>query len=174
MNGMTRERVAETLRNYRRNVSRWKHLQVLMEEYERWAEEEEQKAMAEDALRGHSLTGMPRAGGTSSPVEDLVGKYMDGYVPPMVRGLREEIEAMRKERESRRRCIRYVDGWLECLPTRERTVIEKQMIEGLQWSEVEKQTEIEFGIPFSRAGLKRMKERGLAKIYAVAGVAESA
>ncbi len=171
---MTQANVDEMLRNYKRNMARCAHLELRMEEYEKLAEEERGKAMAGDALRGQSLTGMPKAGGVRSPVEELVEKYMDGYVPPLEKSIRLDIGAMAREYEKAKRATRYVEGWLGCLPKREKTVIEKQMIEGLLWSEVEKAAEAELGIAFSQAGLKKMRKRGLSAIYEVAGAEKSA
>lgn len=165
---MTPKQVDAILKDYRFCVARRTHLKLRIEEYRRLIQEETKRGMEAEAVRTQTLTGLPRGSGLSSPVEALVEKYIEGYVPPLAQSLMNEKETLEREYEEAGRRIRYAEGWLQCLTPRERIVVEKQMLEGLQWGEVERAAEAAFGYPLSRAGLKRVKERALKQIYRVA------
>ena len=165
---MLPEQIDTMLRGHKACVARCAHLAVYIQELEKDLQREMERALGDEAIKARQYTDIPIGTDISSPVEHLVLKYFDGYVPPHVQDMRAELAELRAEQEQAQRNIRYVEGWLHALTQRERDLIELQVIEGAYWSEVLHRLGEKHGNVFSKSGWRKMKGRAIRKIYQVA------
>lgn len=165
---MTPEQVDMMLRDYKRCAARRAHLNIEIEEMQQDMLRELEIAIGDEAIRPRLLSNTPHGTETGNPVEDLVLKYFDGFTPPIIQGMKDELTAMLHESALCSSCVRYVDGWMSALLERERDVINMQVIEGMYWNEILVKLSQRYGNVFSKGGLRKIKDRALSKIYAIA------
>lgn len=165
---MTREQVESRLKNYRIGKARIAHLEAMIEQYKLRVPRELEEAHNEEAVRAVRYTGMPHGTDIQSPVEDEAEKRLNGEPPQIVKILLRDIHGMERERDELALSIRCVDAWMSGLRERERFVVEMHLMEGECWKDVQRAFGERYGYELTREGLKRMKERALERIYAVA------
>ena len=173
---MTRTQVNEALLNYRAAQGRRGHVEAEIRRIQR-----EIRAVRERLSRNMAsapvsrLVGAPRSTTTAgSPTERLGLALADGRcwasdeARAALQPLEDALARLEREREANRLLAQYVESWLTGLPERERWVIERHIIEGEIWHEVIPQFKTRFGDEVSRDRLKRMQQRALERIYAMA------
>lgn len=152
------------LSEYRQNKARHGHITL---ELARMNAELE-RAIINDALHAQQYSDMPHGTDAGRPVETLVLRYMDGYLPEQVKDWMRERTELKREQKALSVVIGYVDTWLNALSDRERRVIADKLIDGRTWREMEADAQTMYGIPLTVGGLKNIKRRPMQKIYAVA------
>ena len=160
--------VDKLLNDYRTNKARLAELELRNHERREQLCKAYNRAMADDAIQAQQYSGMPHGNAVGSPVEALALRYMDGYLPPIIRAEQADIEREKQEIQRLRLMIRRVDVWLWCLDTRARYVISAQMIDGQTWQRIENGSESVFGFHMTAGGLRKIKQRAMQTIYAVA------
>ena len=172
---MDREQIHAMLREYRARVGRCAHIDTEIRRLEGAIERE--RAQFERDLAAPTvsrLDGMPRGGAGDSRTERIALSLADGSAfagseaQREVRRLESEIARLRRERAERQLGIEYVDSWLSGLPERERWVIERHLIDGEIWHDIITEFNARFTDAVSRDRLKRIQQRALEKIYAMA------
>lgn len=167
---MTRDQVDQYLASYRECVGRAGSLQLSLNaklaEVNQW----KNNLIADAALdTPQREEGMPHGSGVGNPVERIVLKYADGFVPEEIREAEKEAEAMERELESKLKVIYYVEAWLKGLNEREAWMIQHKVIDtDYSWREVIVMYRLQYGEEYSRDALKRMKDRAMEKIYGYA------
>ena len=166
---MQREKIDTMLGAYRENAARAQHLSVRIQALTAMAEE--YKAHATDNLTritpAYSLT--PGGGPVSSKVERLAIMLADGDSPAEIKEIMLDIEAAAAELKEVQTACEFVEAWLQGLQARERYVLTTHIIDGQVWREVITGFNSEFGVIYSRTGLKQILTRALDKIYRIAG-----
>ena len=172
---MTREQVDGMLREYRALIGRCGHIDAEIGRLGRAIEAQrasfERDACAPPVSR---LTGMPRGGAPGDPTARTALMLMDGRAfedSPQrqeIDRLEGEIARLRAEREEKQLRVRFVDSWLSGLPERERWVIERHVIEGEIWHDIIQQFNLRYMDDVSKDRLKRMQQKALGRIYAMA------
>lgn len=160
--------VDELLENYRTNQARFNHLYLDAMKMAIRINEEARRAIADDAMHAQQYKEMPPCGRVSKPVEDLALKYMDGFVPDVLKGWMNESEAMQTELRELETNIVYVDTWLGALNDKERMVITEHMLDGRSLKELEITSARKFGYHMSADGIRVIKRKALQKIYDIA------
>ena len=173
---MDREQINDMLRAYRGRVGRCAHIETEIRRLERRiAEERERYAQELAAPPVSRLDGMPRGGAPfDSRTERVALALADGSAfdaeafQAAVRRLEAEIDRLRAERAEQQLGVAYVESWLSGLPERERWVIERHVIDGEIWHDIITEFNARFDDAVSRDRLKRIQQRALEKIYAMA------
>lgn len=165
---MKPQEVDKLLNEYRTNKARLAELELRVIDRRTRLERAQARALADDAIHAQQYSGMPHGNAVGHPVEDLALKYMDGYMPPMIRDEIADIEAEEHEMNCLRMKIRRVDVWLWCLDPRAKYVIRSQMIDGSTWQTLEDGSDTMFGYHMTAGGLRKIKRRAMQTIYTVA------
>ncbi len=153
---------------YRQNKARLEHITLELARMNDELDSEEERAIINDAMHAQQYSDMPHGTDPGKPVETLVMRYMDGYLPAQVRDWMRERGDLEREQKTLAAVVRYVDTWLNALSLRERRVIEDKLIDGRTWREMEADAQTIYGIPLTVGGLRKLKRRAMQKIYAVA------
>ena len=156
------------LSEYRQNKARHGHITLELARMNVELDAEEERAIINDALHAQQYSDMPHGTDAGKPVETLVMRYLDGYLPAQVKDWMRERTELEREQKALSVVIGYVDIWLNALSDRERQVIEDKLIDGRTWREMEADAQAIYGIPLTVGGLKNIKRRAMQKIYAVA------
>ena len=156
------------LTSYRTNKARLADLEIRLRERSERVARAQETALGDDALRAQQYTGMPHGTGSGRPVEALAIRYLDGYVPPIIRDELADVQRDERETAALRMRVHRVDVWLWCLDTRARYVIVAQMIDGRTWSSLEAESDQYFGFHMTAGGLRKIKRRAMKTIYVVA------
>ena len=166
---MTRERVDEMLHNYREYVGRCKYLMAEIEEINEDLRSLKASSYA-DAVspRGQDLSGMPHGTDVGQPTEQIAIAFASGCKPPYIAELEKIVAGLQAEYKSKHTTVMFVECWLQCLTDRERWVVVQQVIDGVTWREMTTQYEMCFGEGRTRDGLRKLKQKALAKIYKAA------
>ncbi|MBQ9211103.1 MAG: hypothetical protein IJ153_11020 [Clostridia bacterium] len=164
---MTHEQVDAMLAEYRESVGRCGYLEKRIPELAAEIEQEKARLIQEAAQESPSMEpGMPHGSGVGNPVEKIVLRYADGFLPDEIRGMDKELRELRDEYARRQRVIQYVDAWLQGLNEREKWIIIHKVVDvEYSWREVICMYRLQYGEEYSRDALKRIKERALEKIY---------
>ena len=166
---VTHEQVDQMLSQYKNCKGRTGHLELEIArrraELERRINNLVAEAATETPVREE---GMPHGTGVGNPVERIVLKYADGYIPDDLRAEMEELKSAERELHDKQMVIAYVDAWLSGLNDRERWVIEKNAIENYCWREMVDKLRKEFGEIRSKDSVKRLRDRAMEKIYSFA------
>lgn len=166
---MTRDRVDAILKGYRFDVGRCGHLaqeiQMLDVQYKN-----EQADMIHALVSPHpqQLTDMPRGTQVGNPTEKYGIMLASNYATDEMRELEIQILAKQDEYNERKARVVFVQSWLEGLTERERWMIETQVIDGVFWKDVGVQYAQRFGENVSKDTLKRLRDRAMEKVYAMA------
>lgn len=166
---MTVEQVNLILKGYRFDVGRCGHLEVELHHLEKGLAAE-LALITEGAasLQSPVISDMPHGTGISNPTERIGMLVADGWKPEVVKQMEKDIQLLNAEYQTRMRNVKYVDSWLSGLPERERWMIEQQVIDGVFWRDLTALFRIRFGADCSKDTLKRIRERGLMKVYEMA------
>lgn len=168
---MTKADVIQMIESYRNDAARCGHLEVEIAqqgEYLRQA----MANRAEDAAgpQAQQITGMPHGTGVSNPTERIGVALASGYLPDYVRNIEAKLDALKREYDSIRYNVQYVQSWLSGLLDNERFIIQHQMIDRWPWPNVVEAYNAQFGIPLSKDTLRRVKARALNSIFRAAHV----
>lgn len=165
---MLRESIDEMLACFREHSARCEYLKREIPRLEHTAHIM-RKNMVEDSISVTAvLSDIPHGSGVSDPVGRLAEKLADGYVTDHVRQIEEEIAKKRAELQHKSITVEFVPIWLEALNSKERFIVEKQVLDKLFWREVAREYEQQFGEMYSKHGLKAIRDAALAKIYRIA------
>ena len=164
---MTRAQVDEYLAIYRECVGRVGSLELTIQRQREELERRKRNLAADAALESpvHE-EGMPHGSGVGNPVERIVLKYADGFLPPEIIEDEKQLKALEEELKYRKEVVLYVDAWLKGLNEREAWIINHKVIDmDYSWREVIVMYRLQYGEEYSRDALKRIKERAMEKIY---------
>ena len=164
---MTRPQVDEYLSIYRECVGRVGYLELKLSVMRQDVQKIKDNLVADAALETPQREeGMPHGSGVGNPVERIVLKYADGFLPEDVIVAEKELAAAEQELDYRQRVVLCVDAWLKGLNEREAWIIIHKVIDSdYSWREVIVMYRLKYGEEYSRDALKRMKDRALEKIY---------
>ena len=151
--------VDKLLNDYRTNQARFNHLYLDAMNMAIRINAETRRAIASDAMHAQQYKEMPPCGRVSKPVEDLALRYMDGYIPDVLKGWMAESEAMQTELRELETSIVYVDTWLGALTEKERIVITEHMLDGHSLRELEITSAKKFGYHMSADGIRSIKRK---------------
>jgi len=160
--------VDKLLTDYRTNQARFNHLYIDAMNTALQINAEARKAIAEDAIHAQQYKDSPPSGRISKPVEDLAIRYMDGYVPDVLKGWMEESEAMQTELRELETNIMLVDTWLGALSDSERVIVRANKIDGLKWPDITRKSKDLIGEYRSDRTLRSMCKCAMSKIYNIA------
>lgn len=165
---MKQDDVDKLLTNYRANQARYNHLYLEAMNMAVQINAEARRAIAGDAMHAQQYKEMPPSGRVSKPVEDLAIRYMDGYVPDVLKGWMAESEEMQQELRRLETSMAYVGTWLGALTDKERMVITEHMLDGHSLREMELTSSRKFGYHMTVDGIRGIKRKALQKIYDIA------
>ena len=164
---MEQEAVLRMIRDYNACKAKAVQLEGELDILESQAEHAKAVEMAESALHGQNLDGMPHAQGAGDPTGNLVARYLDGYQPRYLRDLDDDIRGRKAALREMRIICRTVDAWMTCLNDRERFILSEHVIKGNFWGEVVRLYEQQWGI-ITKEALKKAQKRALERIYEIA------
>lgn len=166
---MTRDEVMKMLKAYKHELGRSRHLQVQLAELEREMKREED-GLADElvSIGGQDLSGMPRGTAIGKPTENAGIKLADGWKTERLIALEEKWLALRAEFEASDTVVAYVKAWLSGLNDRECWIVEKQIIEAEFWKDILNKYREEYKEQPSKDALRRLRDRALSKIFAMA------
>ena len=164
---MTPEQVDKMLADYKHCVARSKHIEIELSIMERQYQQSTATMMQDEALKAVQYDGMPHGTDVGKPTENLVMRFMSGYVPKYIEELAGDIHRLNDELFEMRTVVRIVDSWLLALTDKELFVLKRHVIENCFWKEVLEEYEAKWGI-FSKEGLRKIKKKALAKVYEAA------
>lgn len=165
---MDRTEIESLLKNYRVNKARYETLILTAQRMQRMIAAEQQNALAANALHAQSYSGMPHSNRVGRPVEDLVIRFMDGFVPEQLADWMAEDTAAQRELMDLATDLRLVDTWLAALNERERTVIEECMINDRPLKELSLKSHRMFDYPLSVDTIRGIKRAAMNKICDIA------
>lgn len=166
---MTRERVDAILRGYRFDLGRCGHLALEIQDLEaKYNTEKGDMVHALVSPKPQQLTDMPRGTAIGNPTEKFGLMLASGYSSEEMREIEIQIIAKTDEYKERRGRVLYVQEWLSGLNDRERWMVEQQVIDGVYWKDVGVQYAAKFGENVSKDTLKRLRDRAMEKVYAMA------
>lgn len=163
------ERVNEMLANYREYSARCAFLKNEIEDLQSMLAALQQTVVEDTVSTTSVVTGMPRGTVTSDPTGRLAIMLASGYTPPHIQQIEEEIAALRAELNTKSATIRYVDSWLLALNEKQGFILRRKAVDSLQWREIIYLYNKEFGVEYSRNGVKKIYHAALNKVYKVAG-----
>jgi len=149
--------------DFKRNVARAGHLRTEIKRLEMLIDEVEE---AELGLGATVNDGMPHGSKVGDPTGMKGAALADGRM--MCVEERKELKAARDELAHIELEILFVTNWLKALSSKERFVVEKQMMAGVSWREVEARFSLAFKESGSKDTLRRIKAQALMKIYQIA------
>lgn len=165
---MQPEKVDEMLMNYQQYVARCdylKHIMLKLHQQEAIARAQ----MANDLVHiTQTLSDMPHGSGTSDPTAKAGLKIASGAVTEQVADILEQIHYYEGELNEKSTTITYVESWLKCLNPIEKFVITNKTIYGMTWRELIVLFKNEFGVLYSKNGLRNILRSAMEKIYAIA------
>lgn len=164
---LTEKQVETVLASYRQSEARRDNLTQDIEACERGIKYlDHDELIDEAAVRGQSYDNadMPRGTKTSDPTAGLAIRMIEGSEPKHKAELEKELRQLTRERQMLIRNLTMMDGWLACLKEKERAVVTWRIIEASTWPETLSKFEETFGLTYSLNGLKKVKERALARI----------
>lgn len=164
---MEQDVVLRMIRDYKACQAKAVQLEGELEILESQAEHAKAVEMAESALHGQNLDGMPHAQGAGDPTGSLVARFLDGYQPRYLRDLDDDIRGRKAALREMRVVCRTVDAWMACLNDRERFILSEHVIKGNFWGEVLRLYEQQWGI-ITKEALKKAQKRALERIYEIA------
>ena len=129
---MQPEDVDKLLIDYRTNQARFNHLYLDAMNMAMQINAEARRAIVGDSMHAQQYKDTPHSGRVSKPVEDLAIRYMDGYMPDVLKGWMAESEEMQRELRTLETSIVYVDTWLGALTDKERMVITEHMLDEIK------------------------------------------
>ena len=158
------------LRDYKRCTARRDYLMQAISLLQKQRKNAQGKAMAEDALHGAVMNGMPHGTTPGNPVESLVLRYASGYKPQYIQQMDDDLAVLQDELKEVTAVCKCVEAWLLALNDKEKILINAHVIDGLSWVETVPLLQREYPGTFtgSRNGLREMQRRALEKIYSVA------
>ena len=161
--------IENMLVSYRTNIGRCAHIECLIAMKNAQIEAFKKTMIKDMVSTTHALTGMPRGTTPGDPVGRLAAAITDGAESAPIMELREEVYMLESELATKRRALAFVDAWLLCINDRERFVVNKHVIDGETWQQVITDFSDSFGVEYSKDSLRKIKNRALEKIRAIAG-----
>lgn len=165
---MQPDQVDECLTHYKEYSARCAFLECEIRELKSLAERLRSTAIEDAVTITQVLTDMPHGTCLSCPTERIAVKFADGYTPDYIREIEHEIRKRENEYRSKFPTVVFVEAWLKVLNRRERFIVENKTIGGMFWRELAIEYKKEFGEEYSRQGLKKIRDRAIAKIHKVA------
>ncbi len=165
---MQPEMVDQCLANYREYSARCSFLEHEIHELRSLADRLRSTAVEDAVTINQVMNGMPHGTDLSDPTGRIAIRFADGYVPDYIVEIENEIRQKEGELRYKTATIVFVEAWLKVLNKRERFVIENKTIGGMFWRDLISAYKSEFGEEYSKQGLKKVRDRAVAKIYKVA------
>ena len=166
---MTHNRVDTILRGYRFDLGRCGHLAMEIKELEqKYNTEKTDMIHALVSPHPQQITDMPHGTAISNPTEKFGLMLAGDYKSEEMQELDIKIMSKTDEYNERKTRVMYVQGWLTGLTERERWMVETQVIDGVFWKDVGVQYASKFGEAVSKDTLKRLRDRAMDKVYAMA------
>lgn len=165
---MQKEDVEKLLGTYHANQARYDHLYLEAMNMAMQINAEARRAIVGDSMHAQQYKDTPHSGRVSKPVEDLAIRYMDGYMPDVLKCWMAESEEMQRELRMLETNILYVDIWLGALTEKERTVITYLMVDHHPLREMEIMSPKLLGEHMSVDGIRGIKRKALQKICDIA------
>ena len=162
------EDVKHYIKHYKECVVRCLHLKTEIDELKTILERIDKAKVADLISITQKWDIMPHGTGVGDPTGTAAEKICDGDRTLYAKQIEKEIENKKEELQKRTAMISYVDAWLQILSEREKFVIQSRCIDGILWGEVEEGFFQTFGLRYSQQGLKRILNRGIEKICAIA------
>jgi hypothetical protein len=165
---MQRDRIVEMLNNYREHAARCEYLEAQIPELERLAKNLRAHIVDDEISITQVISDMPRGTAISDPTGRLGMLLASGYIPDDIKKLEQEIQEKKDELKHKSITVVFVNAWLKGLTDRERFIVQKKAIDGAYWSELIYACENEYGIHYSKAGLRKMYAAAIDKICELA------
>lgn len=167
------ENLIEMLAHYREYTARCGCIETDISDLKRMIASLQNSLAADMAAPHTAMTGMPHGSGISDPTARIGAMLASGYVPDDIRQLEDEIKTLEQELAEKSSKIRYVDSLLMALNEKQCFVLRRKGIDQLQWREIIYGYKKEFGIEYSRTGLKKIYKSALAKMQKIEKCPES-
>ena len=167
---MKPEAVNAMLRDYKRCQARRDFLQAELPLAERQLRYEREHMLENEALRGRRPDETGHGSENADPTARLVLKFASGYEPRYIKDMAWDIQKRRDEMQECDAVCRCVEAWLQALGEKERMVVQTHVLEGLSWTEAGPRLSAVFPdtCPTTHAGLRRIQQKALEKIYRAA------
>ena len=165
---MSPDTVDEMLSKYRLCLGKSEHLRIEINILRKRVENLRDTAMTDTALTGLQYTGMPHGSGVSDVTGRVAVRFADGYKPQYVLENEQDLRNLEEEKSAADAVILFVGGWLNALNERERFVIEQKDCNGQTWAKVTDEFCKQFGMAYSKEGIKRIHDKAKRKIYLIA------
>ena len=165
----TTEQVNEMLNNYRGRSARIALIESEISDLKDMYEDMS-KTIVEDSISATaSLTGMPRGTKISDPTGRLAIDIASGETPKHLQDIKDDIDALYRERRCLITPCRKVDALLKALNEKQEFILRRKAIDQMQWREIIFTYKKTFGIEYSRQGAKNIYKASLLCLYKVAG-----
>lgn len=165
---MEQGEIMTLFRAHKRTVAREAYLRERIALLSESIEDMRRTALEDGIHTTQQLTGMPRSGRLSNPVENLAVMLADGDDPPHIKAMAHELRQLQRERRELLFDIRTVEALLTGLQERERFIIEKNLIDGLTWAQLIDCFEGRYGFHMSVEGLRRARKAAIATLCIIA------
>lgn len=165
---MLPEQVDEMLGKYRLCVGKSRHLEIEIKILSERIGSLEKTSIQDAAAPRITLDGMPHGYDTGDPTGRIAIRFADGYKPQYIIDSESDLRELIEQKSAADSVILFVDSWLGSLDERERFVIEGKMIDAKSWREIGDELLSRYGVPYSKAGIKKIRDRALEKIYLIA------
>ena len=165
---MTPELVDKHLENYQEYSARCTFLMEEIRELKELGKKLESTAISDAVHITSVMTGMPHGTEITDPTGRIAIQFADGYKPEYIAQIEKEIKILESEYKMKNSTVVFVDAWLKALTKRERYIIENKVIGGMVWRDLIAGYNAEFGVMYSKSGMKNLKDAAMEKIYKVA------
>ena len=162
------EQVDEMLEKYRLCVGKSKHLKIEIDILTMRIGELKSSALGDAALTCQQYDDMPHGSETGDPTGRVAIRFADGYKPQYIIDNENDLRELIEQKAAADATVLFVESWLQSLEERERFIVEGKMVDKKSWREIIDGFQARYGIIYSKAGVKRIKERALEKIYLIA------
>lgn len=162
------ESVDEMLSKYRLCKGKAAHLDIEIMILVKRISDLKRNADVDEAISCVKYDGMPHGSGVSDTTGRVAVKFADGYKPQYIMENEADLLNLVHEKEAAQACIMFVEAWLAALDDRERYIIEKKDCDGMTWQNIADGFGKQFGLTYSREGVKRIHLKAKRKIYLMA------
>ena len=167
----TKEAVNDALKSYLNDKARALHLAIEISELARRVNSAVASLESDETgPNAQVITGMPHGNKISTPTEDVAIRLADGWLPPEIKEMQEELQHKQTELEKLQARVKFVEAWMGVLTEREHWIVLHQYIRAEYWRDILDDYSRYFGQYASKDTLKRLRTRALNEMYAVARV----
>ena len=154
--------IIDLLRNYRANKTRLAFLNEQAIEAQQEISHMKENILEDNQLITAHLDGLPSRSGVTNPTQSLALMMID-ETSPAIQAKMKSLQQITAEIDSLSRLVRYAEILLEGLSEKERYVVQRHMIEGYSWNEIEEAGKYHLSIE----GLKKIQKRAVQRMEAV-------